>query len=56
MSDQDAPLFDERDARTFQAALDAWGVDAQFNMAEEEAAEFIVACKHHGGEKRMTLM
>lgn len=44
MSDaQRASLFDDRDERTFAAAVDAWGIDAQADMAEEECAELIVA-------------
>lgn len=41
-------LFDEEDLATFQEAVDTWGIDAQVDMAEEEAAEFIVASKHVG--------
>ncbi|MFT4949918.1 MAG: hypothetical protein ACI9CA_002060 [Natronomonas sp.] len=47
----DTPLFDARDERTFAAALDAWGIDAQVDKAEEEAAEFLVASKHYGRGK-----
>lgn len=39
-------LFDEEDRRTFDRAVETWGIDAQAQMAEEEAAEFIVASKH----------
>jgi len=39
-------LFDDRDRETFQEAVETWGVEAQAEMAEEEAAEFIVASKH----------
>lgn len=42
-----ADLFTERDRETFREAVETWGIDAQVNMAEEEAAEFIVASKHH---------
>lgn len=41
-----AELFDEMDRETFEQAVETWGVDAQAEMAEEEAAEFIVASKH----------
>jgi len=44
-------LFDERDRATFEAAVDEWGIEAQVYMAEEEAAEFIVASKHFVREK-----
>lgn len=47
----DDPLFDAADRATFQAAVDEWGIDAQANMAEEEAAEFIVASKHYARGK-----
>jgi len=47
----DRSLFDERDRRTFEAAVDEWGIEAQVNMAEEEAAEFIVASRHFAREK-----
>lgn len=43
MSDE---LFTAEDYNTFEAAIDEWGIDAQAEMAEEEAAEFIVASKH----------
>jgi len=39
-------IFTSEDYSTFQAAIDKWGIDAQAEMAEEEAAEFIVASKH----------
>ena len=45
------PLFDDQDRETFRAAVATWGVDAQFDMAEEEAAEFIVTSKHYAREK-----
>jgi phosphoribosyl-ATP pyrophosphohydrolase len=48
MSDE---LFDEHDRETFEAAVDEWGIDAQADMAEEEAAEFIVASKHYARGK-----
>lgn len=47
----DQPLFDELDQATFEAAVDEWGIDAQASMAEEEAAEFIVASKHYARGK-----
>jgi len=47
----DEQLFDAADRATFQAAVDEWGIDAQANMAEEEAAEFIVASKHYARGK-----
>lgn len=43
--------FDEQDRRTFEAALKVWGIDAQADMAEEEAAEFIAASKHYARGK-----
>jgi len=46
-----SPLFDDRDRETFRAAVEAWGIDAQADMAEEEAAEFIVASKHYARGK-----
>lgn len=39
-------LFDAQDRQTFDEAVETWGIDAQADMAEEEAAEFIVASKH----------
>jgi NTP pyrophosphatase (non-canonical NTP hydrolase) len=42
-----APLFDARDRRTFERALDHWGIDAQVDKAEEEAFEFGAASKHY---------
>lgn len=47
LNDTDRPLFDELDHATFDAAVDEWGIDAQASMAEEEAAEFVVASKHY---------
>ena len=41
------PLFDDRDRATFQAAVAAWGLETQIDIAEEEAAEFVVASKHY---------
>jgi len=46
-----SPLFDEQDRETFRAAVDTWGIDAQADMAEEEAAEFIAASKHYARGK-----
>lgn len=46
-----SPLFDGRDRETFRAAVEAWGIDAQADMAEEEAAEFIAASKHYARGK-----
>jgi len=46
-----APLFDAADEATFDAALETWGIEAQVDMAEEEAAEFIVASKHYARGK-----
>lgn len=51
MQDRSSELFDERDEQTFEAAVEAWGIDAQVDMAEEEAAEFIAASKHHSRGK-----
>ena len=45
------PLFDEQDRETFRAAVETWGIDAQADMAEEEAAEFIAASKHYARGK-----
>lgn len=47
-TDEDAgdELFSTLDRRTFEAAVEAWGRDAQFDMAEEELAELLVAMKH----------
>jgi len=39
-------LFSDEDWQTFERAVETWGIDAQREMAEEEAAEFIVASKH----------
>lgn len=44
-------LFDARDVATFQAAVETWGINAQADMAEEEAAEFIAASKHYARGK-----
>lgn len=44
-------LFDDTDRETFQRAIDEWGINAQAEMAEEEAAEFIVASKHYARGK-----
>lgn len=44
-------LFDEEDEATFSEAVETWGIDAQVDMAEEEAAEFIVASKHYARGK-----
>lgn len=38
--------LDDRDMDTLDAALDEYGVDAQFEMMEEECAELLVASKH----------
>jgi NTP pyrophosphatase (non-canonical NTP hydrolase) len=38
--------FTAADRETFNKAIGTWGVDAQAEMAEEEAAEFVVASKH----------
>jgi hypothetical protein len=46
-----SPLFDEQDRETFRAAVETWGIDAQADMAEEEAAEFIAASKHYARGK-----
>ena len=46
-----SPLFDDQDQETFRAAVETWGIDAQADMAEEEAAEFIVASKHYARGK-----
>jgi len=46
-----SPLFDDQDRETFRAAVETWGIDAQADMAEEEAAEFIVASKHYARGK-----
>lgn len=45
------PLFDRNDRGTLQLAVDTWGIDAQADMAEEEAAEFIAASKHYARGK-----
>lgn len=47
----DADLFDSVDHATFAAAIDHWGIDAQVDMGEEEAAEFVVASKHYARGK-----
>lgn len=47
----DPSLFDQQDRATFEAAVDEWGIESQVDMAEEEAAEFIVASKHFAREK-----
>jgi hypothetical protein len=44
-------LFDEADEETFAEAVETWGIAAQVDMAEEEAAEFIVASKHYARGK-----
>ena len=46
-----SPLFNEQDRETFRAAVETWGIDAQADMAEEEAAEFIAASKHYARGK-----
>jgi hypothetical protein len=46
-----SPLFDDQDRETFRAAVETWGIDAQADMAEEEAAEFIAASKHYARGK-----
>jgi len=46
-----SPIFDDQDRETFRAAVEAWGIDAQADMAEEEAAEFITASKHYARGK-----
>lgn len=51
MSTNESALFDAEDMATFEAAVETWGIDAQANMAEEEAAEFIVASKHYARGK-----
>jgi hypothetical protein len=43
--------FDDADRETFRRALETWGIDAQADMAEEEAAEFITASKHYARGK-----
>jgi len=48
---EQSPLFDNQDRETFRAAVETWGIDAQADMAEEEAAEFIVASKHYAQGK-----
>lgn len=40
-------LFSAEDRETFDQAIETWGIDAQAEMAEEEAAEFIAASKHY---------
>jgi len=42
---------DPIDRETLREAVDTWGLDAQVSMAEEEAAEFIVASKHYARDK-----
>lgn len=44
-------LFDERDRETFEKAVETWGIDAQVEMAEEEATEFLLASKHYKRDK-----
>lgn len=44
-------LFSEQDHETFEKAIETWGELAQVEMAEEEAAEYIVASKHFRREK-----
>jgi len=44
-------LFTSEDRATFRRAVETWGIDAQADMAEEEAAEFIAASKHHRRDK-----
>ena len=51
MGIEGSPLFDDRDQETFRAAVETWGIDAQADMAEEEAAEFIAASKHYARGK-----
>jgi hypothetical protein len=46
-----SPLFDKQDRETFRAAVETWGIHAQADMAEEEAAEFIAASKHYARGK-----
>jgi hypothetical protein len=50
----DSELFDTTDRSTFEQAIDTWGIDAQVAMAEEEAAEFLVASKHYARGKAST--
>ena len=50
----DGDLFDTTDRWTFELAIDTWDIDAQVEMAEEEAAEFIVASKHYARGKAST--
>jgi len=50
-TEQSDPLFDEDDRETFEQAIETWGIEAQVDMAEEEAGEFIVASKHHARGK-----
>ena len=39
-------MFDDADREAFRQAVKTWGIEAQADMAEEEAAEFVVASKH----------
>lgn len=41
------PLFDEEDRRTFDEAVQTWGLEAQIDMAVEECAELIVALQQY---------
>lgn len=43
----DADLFDAADRETFRRAIEAWGLDAQVDMAVEECNELSVALLHH---------
>jgi len=43
--------FTPEDRATFRETVDTWGIDAQAEMAEEEAAEFIVESKHWARDK-----
>ena len=49
--EEDHSVFDDRDRATFQAAVDEWGLETQIDIAEEEAAEFVVASKHYARGK-----
>ena len=51
MEKLNSKLFDAEDRETFERALEMWGIDAQVDMAEEEAAEFVVASKHYARGK-----
>ena len=48
---EQSPLFDNQDRETFRDAIETWGIDAQADIAEEEAAEFIAASKHYARGK-----